>query len=351
MNSNIDPIVWDLSEHYGRHMTTRSPRSRLQVTLAARTWSHLMPLARGSVEVPGLDLRVEQRDHTPERTREPGLDVAETSFSRYVQGVARGEDRWVGLPAFVMRGFRHRCFLVRRESGLHSLTQLAGTRIGVTGWPDSGNTWTRALLRRAGVALSEVTWTIAPLHGGPLAATRVGGQLPANVHVGPPGTSLLDLLGRGDLDVVVAPFVPELAGATGPPLRHLLPYVEAEEDYYRQTGYVPGIHLVTVRRELCEEQPWLPRAVVAALQESKEQWQGERRRYADTTPWMLQDLQRTDRTFGDDWMPYGVAANRDMVADFCTELFEQGLLPSRPDEEHVFGAYTDLTERTDEEST
>lgn len=307
-----------------------------------------MPLMRGTVEVPGLDLKLEQRDHTPDRMQEPALDASETSFSRYVQGIARGDDRWVGLPVFVMRGFRHRCFLVREDSPLDSLSQLRGTSIGVTGWPDSGNTWARSLLRRAGVALEDVRWTIAPLSEGPQAPSRVSGELPPNVHVGSSGTSLLELLRRGDLDVVVAPFVPDLTEGNGVQLRHLLSYVDAERDYYRQTGFVPGIHLVTMRRELCVEQPWLPRSVVRALDESKGQWQRERRKYADATPWMLEDLDRTAGTFGEDWMPYGVAANREMVASFCTELFEQGLMTSRIDERAVFGAYTDLTESIDE---
>jgi 4,5-dihydroxyphthalate decarboxylase len=218
----------------------------------------------------------------------------------------------------------------------------------LTGWPDSGNTWARSLLRRAGVEIEEVKWTLAPLEGGSLSAGRVGQRVPPNVQVGEPGVSLLDGLAQGRLDAIVAPFVPTQMRTSAGPLRHLLPAYETEEaDYFMNTQFVPGIHLVTLRRDLCEAHPWLPDAVVRALEQSKQQWWHERARYADTTPWMLQDFQRTSATFGDDWMPYGVEANRAMVGTFCTELAEQGLTDMQVSAEDVFADYAMFAQAAD----
>ena len=162
------------------------------VRLGLRDWDHLVPLASGGVEVPGCTVRIESREVTPDVLAEPGLDGGETSFSRYVQAVAAGDDRLVGLPAFVMRGFRHRCVLVRTDSPLRSLGELAGTRIGLTGWPDSGNTWTRALIRAAGVDLTGVEWRVGPLEAGEIGKGRLGARpLPPNVSAMAAGESLV----------------------------------------------------------------------------------------------------------------------------------------------------------------
>ncbi|NUR88193.1 MAG: hypothetical protein HOY71_29240, partial [Nonomuraea sp.] len=92
---------------------------------------------------------------------------------------------------------------------------------------------------------------------------------------------------------------------------------------------VPGIHLVTLKREVVERHPWLPRAVLELFQDSKRHWLERRRLLADTTPWLLADLSATARVFGEDWMPYGTAPNAAMVAAFCEELHAQGI-SSRP---------------------
>lgn len=316
--------------------------SRPVITLATRAWSHLMPIARGSVKPGGFDLRLDLRDQTPDLLDETYPDAAETSFSRYVQARAEGDDRLVGLPAFVMRAFRHRCFLVRRDSDLEQLEDLRGRSVGATGWSDSGNTWTRSVLQRAGVGLDEAKWTLAPLSGGSLSSSRID-ALPPNVVTGAAGESLLSALVRGDLDAIMAPFVPAGVQAADSPIRHLLSdYRSAEASYFREVGFVPGIHLVTLRREVVERYPWLPAQLLDSLEQSKLAWQAERRHYADTTPWMLQDLQRTDEMFSRDWMPYGVAANTEMVGAFCAELTAQNLSARPVDPDVVFDTYRAL---------
>ena len=59
-----------------------------------------------------------------------------------------------------MRAFRHRCFFVRRGSGLTSFKQLEGQRVGTNGWSDTGNTWSRAAMRAEGVDLNSIDWWV-----------------------------------------------------------------------------------------------------------------------------------------------------------------------------------------------
>ncbi|MFI1728729.1 hypothetical protein ACH40E_05715 [Streptomyces acidicola] len=308
------------------------------VRLGLRDWDHLVPLMSGRVRVPGFDIRIDAREITPNVLAEPGLDGGETSFSRYVQARAAGDDRLVGLPAFVMRGFRHRCVLVRTDSPLRSLDQLTGTRIGLTGWPDSGNTWTRALIRAAGVDLSGITWRVGPLAAGEVGKERLGDRpLPSNVSAMPEGESLVGELAAGRLDAILTPFMPSEFFTSASRFRHLLDdHPAAERAYWSTTGFVPGIHLVTLKKEVVEAHPELPAALLAGLEESKHHWLGRRRLLTDTTPWLLHALTESAALFGQDWMPYGTASNAAMTAAFCEELYAQGIWPDPIDPAVVF---------------
>jgi 4,5-dihydroxyphthalate decarboxylase len=314
--------------------------TRPRVRLAARDWDHLTPLLTGAVRPRDFDLDLSPRDVTPNVLAEPDIDGGETSFSRYALARARGDDRLVGLPIFVMRGFRHRCILVRRDAELTDPAQLAGRRIGLTGWPDSGNTWTRAILREADVDLGSVEWFV-----GPLTAREPGRRPPAsapgNVHEVATGDSLVAALVESRLDAVLTPFMPPGFHEPGSPLRHLLTdYRDREIDYFARHGFVPGIHLLTLKRAVVSQHPWLPAALAELFDASKLRWHGRRRLLADTTPWLLAEFDLLATTLASDWMPYGVVENAAMAAAFCTELYAQGITPAPIDPEVLFADFT-----------
>lgn len=312
--------------------------------LAARQWSHLVPLALR--EVGGPPVEVQRRVVTPDLLAEPALDAAETSFSRYARARAAGDDRLVGIPAFVMRGFRHRCILVRADSDLTEPRQLAGARIGLTGWPDSGNTWTRAILRRAGVDLEGIAWTVGPLTADAPPTDRLGDVEPQpHVRVAAAGESLVTGLLAGDFDAIMTPFMPRGFHTRDAGLRPLFPdYRAAEVEYHQEVGYLPGIHLLTVRREVVAQRPQVLAELAEAVASSKRVWWSQARKLADASPWALAEVDLTERLFGPDWMPYGLTANRRMIADFCTELHAQGLIAAPTDPGCLFPEYAELVE-------
>ena len=318
-----------------------------QVRLAVRDWDHLVPVFTGHVRSQGAPLDVQARAVTPDVLDEPGLAGGETSFSRYVRGLAAGDDRLIGLPVFVMRGFRHRCVLVRKASDFGSpadLNSLDKARIGLTGWPDSGSTWTRAALRAGGLDLDRVEWSVGPLTTAEPGKDRVGGgPRPDNVRVMAAGESLTDSLASGALDAVLTPFMPPGFFRPESPFRHLYPdFRAAELAYFAETGWVPGIHLITLKRTAVARQAELPAAVLATFTRSKAVWLARRRMLADTTPWMLAELENSASVFGADWMPYGVAPNAAMTAAFCAELHAQGITTTRVPGDSVFAEFAGL---------
>ena len=62
------------------------------------------------------------------------------------------------------------------------------------------------------------------------------------------------------------------------------------------------------------------------VDDSRRKWTAKRRKYADTTPWMLDELLRCARDLPEEVEASGLAANRAMIADFGRELHGQGIL-------------------------
>src|SRR5262249_3457613 len=145
---------------------------------------------------------------------------------------------------------------------------------------------------------------------------------PSNVTGGPEGKSLVDLLLSGDLDVIVAAFMPRGFFAPDSPVVPMLPaYRAAERAYYQEHGYIPAHPPIKLHREVVGRDPWVVSSLLAAFTESKRAWITQRRHLADTTPWLLADLAETAATFGDDWQPYGLVPNLPMLTDFCQDQY------------------------------
>ncbi|HWQ09549.1 MAG TPA: hypothetical protein VN436_10590, partial [Holophaga sp.] len=256
----------------------------------------------------------------------------EMSFSRYAIARERGEASMVGVPHFLMRAFRHRCIITREDSPLTSLDQLAGKRIGLTGWQDSGNTWTRALLRRAAVGIEDARWFVGRLtEDHPVEEDRLGTfAREGRISAMPEDRPLVGLLEQGSLDAVFTAFMPRGFFQPGLGLRQLLPGFRAEEiAYFKQVGYVPGIHVLGLKPELARRHPWLAQALSGLLDESARVWQEKREKYADTTPWLIDELRQTAQDLPATWNRNGYEANEPMIDSFAEELHAQGLTARR----------------------
>src|ERR1700730_1628981 len=90
----------------------------LSVTIITRDYDYVMPLALGDVKAERVDLAMIRAFDSLERfLNDPTINGGEVSFSGYLHRIAAGDRSLVGLPIFIMREFRHRCFFVRRDSG------------------------------------------------------------------------------------------------------------------------------------------------------------------------------------------------------------------------------------------
>lgn len=308
--------------------------------LATRHWDHVMPI--NTKEVAGYEhYDLETRALTPDLWTERDLDGGETSFSRYVRARATGDDSVTALPVFIMRGFRHRCIITAKGSPLETAADLRGKRIGLTGWADSGNAWTRAILRQAGVDIADADWRVGALTANHPIIDRIGPiDVPENIAPTENDEPMVDMLARGALDAVMTPFMPPGFYDADSPFRPLYRNTQqAEVDYYASTGFIPGIHVLAVQTRILEQDPEQATALVAAFEAAKIISSERRGKLLDITPWQNEAMATATRVFGSDWMPYGLPGNATMIAAFQTELIAQGLLDNEQGVDQLFPAF------------
>ncbi|MBV9327730.1 MAG: hypothetical protein JO352_28775 [Chloroflexi bacterium] len=296
------------------------------VTLATRNYAYVQPLANGDVCPAGVDLHlIRTWDALPRvAARSPDIDGGEASFGRYLLGLAAGDRSAVGLPIFLMRGFRQRCFFVRADSPLHEISELGGKRVGINEWPASGNTWARALLRDQGVPIRSVSWLVGQVSDGYKPVPN--DPLPTGVERAPADRMLVDMLASGEIDCLVCPWPPAGFYDASSAIRRLYPdFLSVEQEYFRRTGIYPGHHVIVLRRELVDAHPEVALALYSAFDEARRATESDLRAIAEILPWLLAELEQDTRLMGQQLHPYGVEANRAMIAAFCEEEFAQGL--------------------------
>lgn len=316
----------------------------LRLKIALRDWDYMTPLVLGDVTSDKLDLEVDRIGTLVSHVgKDPDHDAAEMSFSRYSQLRHDGDDSVVGIPNFIMRGFRHRCIMTMADSDITTLGQLKGKRIGVTGWRDSGNTWTRAAIRREGVEVMDAMWYAGRLtEAHPITDRLDGFGQPGLIEACPGEKPMVDLLRDGGLDAIFTPFMPNGYFEPGSPYRQVLSDFRSEERrYFDEVGYVPGMHLIGIKAEIVADNPWVIAEVSRLIDESQKMWTEKRRKYAETTPWMFDEVLKTSRELPKGWDASGFAVNRKMIDDFARELHAQGIMKRHMTPEELFAYDTD----------
>lgn len=316
--------------------------ARTKATIATRDYDFVAPLALGDITPDGVDLRLLRSFDALRRFADDAeIDGGEVSFSQYLRRIAAGDRSLVGLPVFIMREFRHRCFFVHRDSDMAGVSHLRGKRVGTDNWGASGNTWSRAIVRAAGVALGDIRWFVGPVNPGDAPAdTRA---LPAGVAGTPGGRPLGELLLAGELDALMCPWPPRGFDDPHSRIRRLYSdYRSVEREYYRRTGIYPGHHVIALRRAFFDRHPGAAVPIFRAFARAHEMSDRRHRVLHETSPWVLADLEEQSVLMGPEFRPHGYRENRAMVAAFCEEQFAQRLIGDPLDPDLLFADFESL---------
>lgn len=313
----------------------------MKLTLA--TWDHdrCMPLHDGRVQLPGVELEshiLPTGKLFPIAVQEARFDITELSISSYILQVSRGQSAYTAIPAFVSRAFRHSGFYARSGSGINTLADLAGKRIGVPEYQMTAALWMRGLLAdEHGVDPAKVYWRTGALDAG-VRHERLALDLPAGMQVEPikDGETLQDLLLAGEIDGLLAPNPPKAFLDKDPRIVRIIPdFGAAEREYHARTGFFPIMHLIAVRSSLIEAQPDLAIKLLTAFEQARDLalerlqavWLGSANRLS--LPWLNEAMETMRDAMGTDYWPYGFAANRAELEAACRYSSEQ-YLAARP---------------------
>jgi 4,5-dihydroxyphthalate decarboxylase len=318
--------------------------NEVPLTLAISEYDHVADLAAGRVVPEGirltcLNLPVEEIFFRHLVHRE--WDAAETSMGKYVSMVSQGDRSLAAIPVFPSRIFRHSSIYVRRDGPVQAPADLVGRRAGLPEWAQTAAVYSRgALMHQFGIDLAAIEWVQAGVNQ-PGRVEKVGLRLPPSVRLTRmPDRTLSDMLVSGEVDAVLSAAPPRCFNEGHPNIRRLFEnYREVELAYYRDTSIFPIMHVVTIRRELVDRHPWVAMNLLKAFDEARRR---SIARALDITaprfpiPWCYEHATQAQATFGADYWPYGIDANRPTLEAFLRYAFEQGVCHRLLEPEELF---------------
>jgi 4,5-dihydroxyphthalate decarboxylase len=315
----------------------------LKLTFACGLYDRLLPLYRGDVKAAGIDLdflAIDDPRQVFDRMAKGEFDVSEMSSSEFVTSAAAGSGKMVALPVFVSRLFRHGFVFINRKSGIAKPKDLEGKRIGVSAYTQTAAVWIRGMLQHDfGVDFSGVRWLQGPMNGSGGHPNLPKLAKPIDISLNQTGRTISQLLASGELDAVLGALVPDSFGASPDVVRLFPDFKAAEMDYYTRTRIFPIMHLVAIKRDVYEKNPWIAQSLFDALKESKAQAIERMREVgalAYMTPWLADHIREMDEVFGPDAWPYGVAPNRPTLEALVSYMAEQGVIASAPKLDSLF---------------
>ena len=323
--------------------------SKLKITLACWDYDRTRALVDGRVQVDGVDLNylslpVEETFFRMLRRRE--FDAAELSLSSYCVSLLRDDPAFIAIPVFPSRFFRHSCIFVSARSGIREPGDLVGKRIGVPEYQMTAPVWIRGILQdEYGIDPSSVAY----FSGGeeePGREEKLKLNLPERFRLQPIGReqTLSRMLADGEIDALHTARAPSTFYSEPGKVRRLFDDpVAVERAYFAKTGIFPIMHVVALRRDVYNANPWVAQSLFKAFVAA------QRITYDDLMvsaalktmlPWQIASVEETIRCMGEDWWSYGFAKNRHVLDVFTRYHHEQGLSQRKLAPEELFAPET-----------
>ena len=305
---------------------------RMRLTLACGRYDRTQALLDGRVRVEGVDelvyLALRPGETFWRMLNHEEFDASEMSLSSYTILRSEGDERFVALPVFPSRVFRHNALYVRAGSAIRDPRGLKGKRVGVGDYQMTAAVWTRGFLQHEyGVRPEEVTWIV----GRPIRAIRPPQGIA--VELLPEGESFERMLERGEIDALMSVMIPEGLGRS---VERLIPdFRGVEQDYFRKTGIFPIMHTLVLRRAVYEANPWLAVGLYRAFCRARDLALAhlyDTDALTVSSPWIIDELERGRAVKWD----YSIEGSRPTLEALVQYLDEQQLTRRRMKVEELF---------------
>ena len=325
--------------------------NNLELEIGFGDYDRTRILADGAVKMDGIYANVHKYRIVTEvfeaMIRQRAFDVSELGMSYFLRTMDFEEPPFIAIPVFPNRCFRHSAIYINLDSGIRKPQDLAGKTVGEFAmYGHDAGVWPKGILSDDyGVTPDQCRWVIGNLDW-PLKPVDFVPKLhPANVEVtsAPQGADLGAMLEAGKIDALISADVPKCVLDKSPKVARLFDnYQSTEREYFQRTGIFPIMHTVVVTRELASKHPESLQAVYKGFCEAKDAVREQYKKgmifnnMATMMPWFSKLVDEDLSLLGDDWWPYGLAANRKAVDTFLRYHFEQGLSKRRLTCEDIF---------------
>ena len=313
----------------------------LKLTLAFQDYDHTRALATGAVRIDGAELNCVAISPPSQiflrMLHNEEFDVAEMSLSNFLIAVGRGDRRFVGLPVFPSRIFRHSFVWVNMNAGIRKPEDLREKKVGIADYSMTALLFVRGFLEHQyDVAPKEIRWFRRR-------SEHLSIEMPPGIRIESIGKdeTLDGLLEEGHLDAVAVTSAPRAFKQGSPLVRRLFPDPRAvEAAYYRETGIFPIMHMVVMRRTLYEEHRWLAAALCHAFQKAKVAAFERFHEHLYPLPWLNLDFEFARGVMGGDIYAYGVKPSLPTLAAATLYSHEQGLTQRKIEVSELFAPET-----------
>ena len=318
--------------------------TKLRLNFAASKYDHFRDLIDETVSVEGIDLNCMQFSVEETFARFVNFqewEVSEMSLGKFASFISQDNGKVIGIPVFPSRVFRQSSIYIREDSPLKRPQDLAGKKIGIPEWAQTASIYTRGwLVDQIGIPLTDIEW----LQSGVNQTGReekVKLKLPDGVKLTPVfDKSLTEMLLCGDIDAAATAHAPQPFEDGDSRIKRLIPnYREVEEAYYKMTNIFPIMHIIAIRRDVYDTNPWIAMNLYKAFLAAK---QNSVRRALEITAtrfpfaWCYDSAETTKKIFGDDFFPYGLEPNRPTLEAFLKYSFDQGICHRKVAPEELF---------------
>jgi 4,5-dihydroxyphthalate decarboxylase len=316
----------------------------IKLSMAISDYDHVSDILHGRVRVEGvnitaMELPIEEIFFRMISFGE--FDVSEFSMAKYVSMVGRGTAPFRAIPVFPSRVFRQSAFYIRPNGAVKQAVDLSGKRVGVPEWAQTAGIYARAYLQhQCGVRLADVHWVQAGVNDTGR-KEKVSLALPNGIqleHVH--DRSLNEMLLAGDLDAVISAREPPGFFNAGKSIERLWPdYGTVEKAYFRETGIFPIMHVVVIKSETLESNPWLAMNLFRAFDQAKVNSLDRLSSIVNSRvaiPWLHEAYDHARAAMGTNFWPYGIEGNRTTLEAFLQFCQEQGVTHRRVAVEELF---------------
>jgi 4,5-dihydroxyphthalate decarboxylase len=313
----------------------------LALTLACRDYDHTRALSDGTVAVEGVDLKCIAISPPSQiflrMLRNEEFDASEMSLSNYMIALGGGDTRFVALPVFPSRVFRHSNIWINAKTGIREPRDLIGKRVGIPDYSMTAMLFVRGMLsHQYGVMPEDIIWFRSR-------SEHVSTRVPAGIRIQniEKGRTLDGMLEAGQLDAIVATSLPPSVSRGSAVVKRLFPNArEIEADYFRRTKIFPIMHLVVIRRAIYERNRWLAVNLAKAFEAAKRHTYERYEESLYPLPWLNLDYEFAKAALGDDIFPYGIERNLPTLEAATLYSVEQGLTARRMKLSEIFAPET-----------